>query len=664
VNTSGITRVVLACLLFAGCDGGGASPDGGADSPPGSTVDTDGDGIRDADEARGDTDGDGIPDIRDLDSDGDGISDQVEAGDREPATPPVDTDRDMVADFRDLDSDGNGIADPADGTGDLDGDGIADFADLDDDNDMVNDDRELDGVIDPAPDTDGDGEPNHRDRDSDADVILDGDEFGIDTDRDGLQDQEDTDSDADGIPDAIEAGDGDLFSRPVDTDGDFVPDFRDPDSDGDGLSDRFEDENGTSPILSDSDGDGINDLIESAAGTDPLDPTENPRSLGDFVFVEPYMEPAVPPVDTLDFSTSIARADVYFLMDETGSMGSSIDSLRAGISSLIPMIRAVIPDAWFGLGGFRDYPTGSYGGFGDLPYEHYLDVTSDAAMAMSAASTSYEPAGGADGPESHTQAVWSAVTGEALPMGIGARATSMRGPCGPNRFGWPCFRDDAVPIIVLITDVTMHNGPGGTDAYVGIMGAVTYDQAVAEALDARVRVTGIAQGAFGGARPQLEQMARDTGAVDMAGRALVEDYTFGGGISSAVVANIQTLAEQSLLDITARFIDDPSDAVDTSTAFYDYLEANVTGRRDRGCSARAVQDRDGDGINETFPAVSTDTRVCFDIHVRQNQTVMPGVDPQIFRGTVAVIGDGYTELDRRDVYFLVPPMPPIIGGPD
>lgn len=79
-------------------------------------IDTDGDTIPDAVELGPsgepvDTDGDGTPDFRDLDSDGDGLSDAEEAGDLDPATPPLDTDGSGTPDFRDLDSDDDGVLD-------------------------------------------------------------------------------------------------------------------------------------------------------------------------------------------------------------------------------------------------------------------------------------------------------------------------------------------------------------------------------------------------------------------------------------------------------------------------------------------------------------------------------------------------------------------------
>ncbi len=657
-----LLTLLLALGPVAGCDTGGSGADAGGDGAIPAGADADNDGIPDDVEGRADrrdTDNDGVLDYLDPDSDGDGILDRDEAG--PDGTMPRDSDLDGMPDYVDRDSDNNGFTDDEDGTTDFDLDGIPDYADTDDDNDLVRDRDELQGVLDPPIDTDGDGRPNYHDPDSDDDLILDGDEFGADTDGDGLFDHEDLDSDNDGIPDEVEAGDADVCSEPVDSDGDTVPDFRDPDSDNDGLSDRFEDENGTSPTLADTDGDGVDDLVETAAGTDPLSDEDSPRTRGDFVFIVDFEEPPDPTRDTLDFATSIQNADVYFLMDETGSMGGSISSLASGISDLISRVRAVIPNSWFGLGGFRDYPTGSYGSPGDKPYEHYLDVTDDLAAAMGAAGGVYEPAGGADGAESHGQAIWSAVTGGELFASPARVDNPSFMACPTERFGYPCFREDAVPIIVLIADIYMHNGPGGSEPYTGITPEpISYDEMVRVAVERRVRVTGIIQGSgFGTTQAEFDQLARDTGAVDDMGNPLVENFT-GGAISDSVVRNIQTLAEQSRLDVTAEFRDDPTDAVDTEAAFFDHLEANPMGNRVRGCQARVAEDRDMDGVLDTFPNVRTDDRVCFDVYPRMNTTVERTDDPQIFRATVAVIGDGFTELDARDVYFLVPPRPPEI----
>jgi hypothetical protein len=100
----------------------GGSPDKAPVKPCDPSLDSDGDGINDADEGcPDDTDGDGKPNQLDEDSDGDGVPDAIEAGDDDPKTKPVDTDGDGVPDFLDIDSDNDGLADRDE---DRNGDGV------------------------------------------------------------------------------------------------------------------------------------------------------------------------------------------------------------------------------------------------------------------------------------------------------------------------------------------------------------------------------------------------------------------------------------------------------------------------------------------------------------------------------------------------------------
>ncbi len=84
-----------------------------------------------------DTDNDGFFDRYDLDADNDTILDNVEAGDNDPATPPVDSDTDGTPDFLDPDSDNDGLSDLLEaeaGTDptveDTDGDGVNDLIEV------------------------------------------------------------------------------------------------------------------------------------------------------------------------------------------------------------------------------------------------------------------------------------------------------------------------------------------------------------------------------------------------------------------------------------------------------------------------------------------------------------------------------------------------------
>ena len=222
-------------------------------------VDEDGDGADDEDMTDGldDFDGDGVPDHEDLDSDNDGITDAEENG-----VPDEDGDG-RIDDFNDEDGDGwdddNQTTDPVD----TDGDGQPDHTDLDADNDGIDDiiegggeDENGDGVIDDFTDENGDG--------------LDDTNGGVnppDSDGDGIDDYQDTDSDNDGVTDEKENdpnGDG---SGPDDTDGDGIDDYIDTDDDNDGILTEDESDKDEQGNYTDCDNDGIPDYLDP----DPCD---------------------------------------------------------------------------------------------------------------------------------------------------------------------------------------------------------------------------------------------------------------------------------------------------------------------------------------------------------------------------------------------------------
>ena len=527
------------------------------------------------------------------------------------------------------------------------------------------------------PDFDGDTLPDYQDLDSDDDTISDREEATSDVDSDTIPDRFDPDTDGDGWADAEEAGDADVTTAAVDTDLDGIPDFRDPDSDADGLADDLERTFGTSRTNRDTDGDGTNDMIEYAAGSDPLDPLDSPRTRGDFVFMEPYNNPAEPPVpprdpepleDTLVFSTNIQTADVYFLVDCTGSMRGEIDNLKLSIATyVIPGLRLAIPDVWIGVANFDDLPIGFYGSGSDMGYNNLQSITLDEAAAQAGAN-SLPYHSGADGPESHVVAMYTAVTGDHTRTRPAIAAPS----CPAGTWGYPCFRDGAVPILIVITDAPMHNGPSGnnygSDASFAPTWAETRDAMIARS----VRMIGVNSGGTYG-RPDLEAVARETGAVDLGGTPLVYDIgSDGTGLGDQVIHGVEVLATMVPLRIDAVPVDDPVDAVNAPAEFIDYIEANASGEsitepvsgEVRICTTTdpLTVDETGDGHPDYFPRVLPGTSVCFDIHAKQNWTVPATREPQMFRATIQVMGDGITILDERDIFFLVPPEIGIIIG--
>lgn len=274
------------------------------------SLDSDGDGLTDADEATlgtdladADSDDDGLSDGLEVqllgsspllcDSDGDALSDGLEAGVKLPAdgtdpttgcfaadadtetTDPtlIDTDGGTVSDGgEDLDRDGAVGAwetdpnDPADDVADSDSDGIPDAVEVRCTLGGSDADRDGDGVLDGDEgrvDSDGDGTPDFCEADDDGDGLPTAVEGTADSDGDGAPDWRDPDADNDGITDGVEG------TADVDCDG--VAEYQDPepedgpcaDPDADGVLNGDEETCGSSPLLADTDGDGLSDADES-----------------------------------------------------------------------------------------------------------------------------------------------------------------------------------------------------------------------------------------------------------------------------------------------------------------------------------------------------------------------------------------------------------------
>lgn len=695
------THGVVACLLLllAACgsdtssggrkgDGhGGDGVAGGAGMGTDCSADNDGDGISDGVEGDADTDADGTPDVEDDDSDGDGVPDEVERG-RGTCAAPADSDQDGTFDFQDLDSDGDGVPDmDADPMLDTDMDGVLDYADRDDDGDTLLDVDEVGDDPTMPRDSDGDGMPDFQDADSDNDGIRDGlIPVGIDTDGDKIPDYRDPDDDDDGIPDAIEVGDDP--AKPRDTDKDGMPDHQDADSDDDGVADAAEDKNGngkvdggeTSALKGDTDGDGADDLVETAAGTDPTDAKANPQADGNFVFVVPYKKDPMPPKETLDFTTDIVKADLFFSIDTTGSMGGAISQLQMTLSgTIIPDLAAKIPDLGFGVASFRDFPLGGFGSPGDVPFQLATAITTDPTMAQ-AGVNGLAAGGGNDTPESGVEALYQAASGAGV-MWTG-------GMVPMQSIGW---RAGALPIVVQVTDAPVNDAAtyGAT-----VPTAASRDQAKAALTAIGAKVIGVA---CGGAAPAADLLdfinfTNTTVPPDAFGAGgqcltglngaavapvagvcplLYNVDGAGAGLGPTVVDGVKAIINFAELDIDARPEDEKGnvaangDPVNAVKAFLSRVEPNAKPPAATGCaSGLATEDRLAmDGLDDTFVGVKPGTKVCFDVIAKMNKTVKPDAKPQLFKARIDVVGDGVTTLDSRQVWFLVPPVPPKPGVP-
>lgn len=186
------------------------------------------------------------------------------------------------------------------------------------------------------------------------------------------------DSDDDGVMDADEArrvypGFPALALPPLlcgdppdDCDADGIGNQQDRDSDNDGLTDREEVAvHHTNPCSPDSDSDGVVDLIEVAAMSSPTDPMRRPPE-GSLYVTLPYRDRRGPQTREFSFRTRIRNADVMFLVDTTGSMGSTISAVRSTLSTqIVPGIVAAFgpgADVRYGMSDHRDFAEGGPSG--------------------------------------------------------------------------------------------------------------------------------------------------------------------------------------------------------------------------------------------------------------------------------------------------------------
>jgi len=349
-------------------------------------------------------------------------------------------------------------------------------------------------------------------------------------------------------------------------------------------------------------------------------------------------------------------------------------------TGLIAQISDTIPDAWFGGGGFQDYPFGGYGGGGDQPFYLAIGMTPpDRGADVAAAFSRITASGGSDGPESHTEGLFQTMTGEGGTwMGSGSPPTYMMhryiGDCLDTGWGAPCFREAALPIVIMFTDICGHEGPPGEDSscdhYTGITPAPhTWSEAIAQMNIHGAKFIGI--GTNGdcahtvgpdGFSPcyYLKRTAEETGSVDLDGIPLIYNLPPSGSTElfvSTIVGAIETIAHRVPLDVDTGLRDDPSDAVN-ATRFIK--------RRQPGCSAMPPIDPcwvEPEGVqhdlavefvdDSTFFGAIPGTRVTFRITF-QNDFQEGGAEAQVYIAFIDVRGGGSAILDTRQVFVVVP----------
>jgi hypothetical protein len=243
--------------------------------------------------------------------------------------------------------------------------------------------------------------------------------------------------------------------------------------------------------LDDSDGDGVPDVADACNGPGFRTPCDGSQSVATegFYFFLPLGQAGADDYPPLELE--LTTVDYYVLMDTTNSMVEEIDRLQQDLTSgdftdcnpsdypgVLGAIRCELPDTAFGVGQFRDYPYHyAYEYYWDddiedwvftdynpydyqlVPYSHLLDMSTDFALAQTSINL-LSTQGNTDWPECDTQALYAMATGKGLGPWLPTRTA-----CANGGFGYPCFRPNSIPVILVITDAPFKNGPNNISSF-------------------------------------------------------------------------------------------------------------------------------------------------------------------------------------------------------
>ncbi len=351
--------------------------------------------------------------------------------------------------------------------------------------------------------------------------------------------------------------------------------------------------------------------------------------------------PMVPPRELrVDYIARIADADVYFLVDVTGSMGGEISTIQLRIADTIaPGIAAAIPNVRLSLGRFADYPVDEFGSLGDEVFRLIQPSTSDLPTFVDATRLLSLESGG-DPPEAYVPALYFSALGQ------GATGFVPGSSCGASTVGYPCFSRSGARIMLLFTDAEAHNGPGRSNPYSPDIAPPppTYNEAVTALRSIGAKVIGIFSGTpdDGNGLADVTALARDTGAVTADGTPLV--FSIGGdgtGLDRSVIDAVQRLVTDVPIAVDIVIEDAPGDAVDVTR----FVRGIVTNG--------ATPPGGAIDLGDHFDSVRPGTQVSFRILLANDFVAQTDV-VQRFRMRVILRGDGVTQLEVREVDIVVP----------
>ena len=150
--------------------------------------------------------------------------------------------------------------------------------------------------------------------------------------------------------------------------------------------------------------------------------------------------------------------DVFFLLDTSSSMEPTIRGLRNGMQEIVNELAEARIDAQFGVGEYKDYPITGFGDNQADDFAYRLNrAIGPADESLEEGLEALKASGGGDEPESQLTALYQAATGlgETGCVDDGVETVSACVPSGQGAR----FRDEALKVIVHMTDAQFHDGP-------------------------------------------------------------------------------------------------------------------------------------------------------------------------------------------------------------
>lgn len=225
-----------------------------------------------------------------------------------------------------------------------------------------------------------------------------------------------------------------------------------------------------------------------------------------------------------------SKVDVFFLADNTGSMGGVINNVRNAATAILSGLSAAISDVAFGVARYYGDPSESGENFNSA-YDVLQPITTTGADAVTSMN-SWIASGGADIPEANFYAIQQAATEGANTDGIGSTD-----PVGGNGSGEATgWRDGAAKILLWFGDASSHT--------------TTVDEA--EAIQA-AQDNGVTVIAFnsGNAGSGIDTFSQATNVTAATGGSLINNFSSlsGDALTASVLASIDLVTSTFDLDL-------------------------------------------------------------------------------------------------------------------